>query len=209
MTRECATEQEYKADTEDSVWDLTDLSALTAGRQAAPEFPTEVLGEFWGDWATTKAAQASAPVDYVACSLLAAGAAAIGNSCVVSPWPGWGEPSVIWMALVGNPSSGKSPALDVPLDLLRKLEAELGVNFSDKLGNFEAAKELAKIKHVEWEKTVKAAAKNDAEPPPLPQDAMEPDKPVRPRLCLSDTTPRRWVVSWRRIQKDCFVTGTN
>jgi len=184
MTKLGAIETEYQPN-----WDLTDLTVLTAGRYKAPAFPLEALGEFWAGWVSAHAEIASAPVDYVGCSLLAAIGSLIGNARNVSPWPGWTEPSVIWINLVGNPSSGKSPALDAPLALMRKLEGELGVDHPETIRQWEAQREAAKAKRGVWETEVKTAVDNGSSPPDMPADADCPDKPVMPRLCLSDTTP--------------------
>ena len=57
-------------------------------------------------------------------SLLAAVAGLSGSGAVVRIGPRWSEPLVLWQALVGPPSSGKSPAMAPVRDLLAKLEAE-------------------------------------------------------------------------------------
>ena len=49
-----------------------------------------------------------------------------GAGAVVRLAPAWTEPLVLWQALVGRPSSGKSPALAPVRALLATLEEELG-----------------------------------------------------------------------------------
>src|SRR5258708_5270000 len=58
-----------------------------------------------------RSAQVFTPVDYYAQGLLAAVAAACGGGIVVPVTPQWSEPLLLWQALVGPASSGKSPAL--------------------------------------------------------------------------------------------------
>src|SRR3712207_3858807 len=86
---------------ENAAWSEPDLSLLGTGRRPAPIFPTDLLGPFWSAWAARRAHEASAPVDYVALSLLAS----VGASLANVRWPvagaGWSEPPVLWAALVG------------------------------------------------------------------------------------------------------------
>ena len=113
------------------------------------------------------------------------------------------------MNLVGNPSSGKSPALDAPLSLLRELETELGVDHPETIRQWESQRELAKAKRVIWEGEVKTAVDNGAAPPDIPEDAAQPDKPVMPRLCLSDTTPEALGRLMAAHPKGLYSTVTN
>ena len=68
---------------------------------------------------------AGAPTAYVAQALLAAVAGLSGAGAVVRLAPAWTEPLVLWQALVGRPSSGKSPALAPVRALLATLQEEL------------------------------------------------------------------------------------
>ena len=100
------------------------MSYLGSGRTAPPAFPLEALGESWGAWCAAQAQACSAPVDYVAGTLLAVTAALIGNR----RWPqasgAWREPPVLWVGLVGAPGSGKTPAQEPVLDLVRAIERD-------------------------------------------------------------------------------------
>jgi hypothetical protein len=66
------------------------------------------------------------------------------------------------VALVGNPSSGKSPAADGPLDLLRTLEAEMAESFPERERECETEPEAAKINRGIWQDEVKTAIKESA-----------------------------------------------
>src|SRR3954465_7342151 len=39
--------------------------------------------------------------DYTAWPLMALIAALLRNTCLASPWAGWSEPAVVWVALIG------------------------------------------------------------------------------------------------------------
>lgn len=55
-----------------SAWQNPDRSLLGTGRHPAPRFPLDLVKSFWADWIKDAAKSASAPIDYVAASLLAA-----------------------------------------------------------------------------------------------------------------------------------------
>ena len=166
-----------------------DMSVLRQNRRRPPEFPLDAFGPFWSGWLKSAAEGAGAPVDYTACALLATASALIGNARWVKPWEGWCEPPVLWIGLVGNPGDGKSPGVDPVLDLLRTLEDEIAGDFESVLRKYEEHKEAARAARTQWEEEVKKAVKNKTLPPLLPETAVEPEAPIRPRLHISDLTP--------------------
>jgi Bifunctional DNA primase/polymerase, N-terminal/Protein of unknown function (DUF3987) len=105
-------------------WETLDASIVNGCRHAAPELPLDGLGDRWASWVAEQAALKSAPRDYVFAPLLVAAAGLIGNSRAASPWDGWEEPSILWGAKLGDPSSGKSPAADPVHSILHALERE-------------------------------------------------------------------------------------
>jgi hypothetical protein len=107
-------------------WSEVDAALFDDGRGAAPAFPLELLPLPWRGWVADTAAGASAPSAYVAQALLTAVAGLCGAGAVVRLAPAWTEPLVLWQALVGRPSSGKSPALAPVRALLATLQEELG-----------------------------------------------------------------------------------
>jgi hypothetical protein len=108
-------------------WPDIDSSLLEDARGSVPRFPLEVLPPRWAQWVHDSAEAAAAPLDYVAQGLLAAVAAVCGAGVLARVSPSWSEPLVLWQALVGAPSSGKSPALAVTRRLLSRIEQELRV----------------------------------------------------------------------------------
>src|SRR5258708_4801793 len=85
--------------------------ALDGRHHAVPAFPLELLPQPWRDWIGDAARLSGAPVDYVAQAVLASVAAIGGRRVAVLPTPGWQEPLRLWLAAVGLPATGKSPAL--------------------------------------------------------------------------------------------------
>jgi hypothetical protein len=167
-------------------WPEPDMTVLD-NRRTPPDFPVESLGE-WTLWVVPTAQSRSCPVDYVAVSLLSVLSSVIGNSRWVSPWEGWAEPPILWPALIGDPSSGKSPGVDATIALARELELDMAVDFPDQLLAWETKKVAAKEYRVKWESEVKDALEKGVPPPQMPEKAVEPDKPVRPRIIITDAT---------------------
>src|SRR5689334_15340408 len=107
-----------------SDWGEIDAAFLEGSRLAVPAFPLELLSPLWRDWVRDTARAAGAPVDYVALSLLSAVVGLGGAGAVVRVAPRWAEPLVLWQAVVGPSSSGKSPAMASVRKLLSVIEAE-------------------------------------------------------------------------------------
>jgi Protein of unknown function (DUF3987) len=101
-----------------------DISILEDKRGAVPPFPLDLLPQPWRDWVSDTASSAGAPADYVVQAVLAALAGLCGAGAAVRITPGWSEPMVLWQAVVGEASSGKSSALASMRRLLGSIEAE-------------------------------------------------------------------------------------
>lgn len=168
-------------------WAKPDLSILNSYRTDPPKLPIDVFGPLAG-WISNAAEIKSAPMDYVAGMLLSVSAGIIGNTLSVSPWEGWTEPSVLWLANVGLPSSNKSPAADAILDPVSELEAEMQRDYATRIQDYETDLERAKVERENWEKDLREAVKRNEPQPPKPEKAFEPEPPASPRLRVLDST---------------------
>ncbi|WP_425051529.1 DUF3987 domain-containing protein [Psychromarinibacter sp. S121] len=175
-------------------WPEPDMSVICPDRPDAPEMTEDKFNEVFGDWATwiRNASEAKgAHPDYVAVSLLVTASAAIGNARWAVPWDGWKEPPVLWGALVGNPSAGKSPALDAILDPVRTIERELTETYKTELAEWNDRNEMAGMIEGEWKKRTKEAIAEGGTPPEKPCDADPGARPVRDRVQISDATTEK------------------
>jgi hypothetical protein len=118
----------FAAAPRDAGWPEIDLSILEEKRGAVPPFPLDLLPQPWRDWVSDTASSAGAPTDYVVQAVLAALAGLCGAGVAVRITPVWSEPLVLWQAVVGEPSSGKSSALASMRRLLGSIEAERRVH---------------------------------------------------------------------------------
>ena len=129
-----------------------------------------------------------APPDYVAVALLSVAGALIGNARWANPWEGWQEPPAINAALIGNPSAGKSPALDAVTPPLSEIEAGDNEDWKERKREHVTEKTAAALRKGNWEKNVKEALKSGGLPPIMPADADEPDPIQRRRILSTDPT---------------------
>ncbi len=167
---------------------VPDMTVLRQGRRLPPALPLEVFGPFWAEWLGAAAEGAGCPVDYVAGPLLAAAATLIGNARYATPWPGWKEPAVLRLGMVGDPSSGKSPGADPVLELLRAIEGDMAADFDAVHREWATRKEAAAVARETWQKAVKEAVRAGCGAPVMPADAVDPPEPIRPRVAVSDVT---------------------
>jgi hypothetical protein len=93
-----------------NIWPEIDHRLLGETRAPVAPFPLELLPERWRAWVEA-CARASIPTDYVAQASIAAVSALVGARMHAEVTAEWYEPPVLWQALVGPASSGKSPAL--------------------------------------------------------------------------------------------------
>lgn len=175
-----------------SGWPAPDMTLLSAGRRPPPRMPKEIFGPAWSVL-EDMAHGAGAPVDYVGVSFLSVVASLIGGKRKVRPYAdvGWTEPCILWTGLVGDPSSGKSPALDRTTNPLRNLESDYASEHGDRLNAWKGDCERAKAEFSAYQALVKEAAKERLDNPALPSAAVEPKQPQRRRLLVQDSTPEK------------------
>lgn len=103
---------------------LGDLSAL----DEAQRFPIDALPDYLHSYIFAVHSAFSIPTAFTAVAVLAVGAGLIGNRAQLTLKTGMTERPALWFVQIGNPGSGKSPALDLargPLNIVqRQLEHE-------------------------------------------------------------------------------------
>ncbi len=175
-------------------WPEPDPAVIRPERPPAPEmsgceFDT-VFGP-WANWIRTAAEVKGAPVDFVALALLSTASAIIGNSRWTVPWEGWKEPPVIWGMLVGDPSSGKSPALDAVLDPVKQIDTILNTAYLEDRRKWDAGNEIAQMVLADWKARSRAAISEGGEPSAKPKEAVAGAPPIRGRIRITDTTTEK------------------
>lgn len=173
-------------------WPPLDTGPATAELHPAPALDLAgLLPAGWPEWVEAAAEGHGAPPDAVACALVAAASAAIGNARWAQPRPGWKEPPVLNLALVGRPGSGKSRALDAVRGELYALHADEDADWQERRREHETAKANAAAVKERWQGEVKEAAKHGLAPPLIPADALDADPPQRRRLLSTQPSPEK------------------
>lgn len=140
-------------------------------------FPVSVLPEPLCSFVASSATAIGCDASYVALPLLAALAAAIGNSRRIQLKRGWSEPAIVWAVIVGESGTQKTPAFRLVLQPLRDLQAKAMKAHVAALGAYEVDALRYEKKLAEWKR-----CKNESDPPEKPQP------PAAVRMVISDTT---------------------
>ena len=179
------------ANTPSAAWPDPDMTVIRPDRPGAPEMSDADLASVfgsWTEWLKSAASVKSTHVDYVALGLLSTASAIIGNTRWAVPWDGWKEPPIVWGMLIGDPSSGKSPALDAVLDPIKEIDAEFTRQHKAEREEWNAKDELARLAHAQWKQDAKAALQDGQTPPEKPEDASAGAPPTRKRARITDAT---------------------
>jgi hypothetical protein len=165
-----------------------DMTVLRSNRRPPPPLPLEVFGGAWRGWITATAEAAACPPDNVVAPLLACVSVLIGHARWAQATAGWAEPPHLWLGVVGDSGTGKSPGADTLMrDVLPEIERRMQGNFPDRLAQWRAATEVQAAANETWKAEVRKAQKGGTPPPMPPADNMQPE-PQAPRLRQNDVT---------------------
>ncbi|WP_454917103.1 DUF3987 domain-containing protein [Xanthobacter sediminis] len=177
----------------DPMWSDPNMAALGEDRRPIPRFAAVWLGPHVARWAEAQARATCAPVDYVACSLLALVGGLLGNRRRPLAGAGWEEPPILFMALVGDPSSGKSPASSAVMGLVNAEESRLDADYRARRREYESKKVEADAvlaaHKTSWREQMRGSPEiAQILPPTLPEGFVEPVKPILRRIVVRDST---------------------
>jgi hypothetical protein len=153
-------------------WDSSDSFSEVSGFTVTPSFPTDALPPKCAKYVKEAAASLSCAPELVAIPVIATLSGAIGYSRVIRIKPGWPESASMYLAVVDEPGSRKSPAASLAYKPIEKLQGTLRKAYQEEKKTYEA--ELRQ--HVVDKKL---AAR---------EDKPEPEPPVRPvmKRCIVD-----------------------
>ncbi len=181
-----------------------DMSIVQNSETPPPELPIDVFGP-WTDWITQAAEAKNASPDYVAFGLLAYAAVLIGNTRVASPWDDWSEPSILWVCLVGKPSTNKSPALDAINEPVSRIESEYGKDYKRQYADWKGKKTISDLTEKDWKAKFSKSLKEAETPPAKPESANPDEPPYRRRIRVSDATVESVVSLLEQNQRGLIV----
>lgn len=156
-----------------------------------PELTRDMIPEKIWDFANDTSYRMGVNTAAVAISCIGAACGAIRDGWKLQPKlrdNTWKQAPILWIAVTGQPSVKKTPAIEAALAPLRILEAQWIEEDMVAWEEYEKEKRLYDLVLKKWEND-EVKGKNDGEsgyPTPRPQ---EPAKPIRRRLIMEDLTP--------------------
>lgn len=188
-------------------WPELDLHWLYGERSAVPPLPVgQIFPPATAKWIETTAESVGAPADYVAVGLLGVLAGMSGAGVLIQATPEWGEPLVLWLAAIGAPSTGKTPALSAARRCIEVIETDAQTGDDERRREHQAREASAKLAKDAWLDEVETAHKNGTPPPLPPADSKAPSPFVPTQMLIGDATLEsiadivegnpRGVVSW-------------
>lgn len=145
------------------------------------EFPFDVFPEYLQRFIEKMSEAFSIPKDTIAATMLVILSAAVGNSIRVSPKASWEEPLFIWLIIIGQSGSGKSPFMNKLVDPVHKKQIQAKREFDDLKKEYENKLIQYKYEQKEYEKALKGGSESAIAP-------TEPEEPKLTHLIMSDTT---------------------
>lgn len=142
-------------------------------------FPVNALPDSIDAYVTAAARAIGCDASFIALPLLAALAAAIGNTRRIKLKRTWCEPCVLWTAIVGDSGTHKTPALSAATAILGRKQDEALERFEAKRADYERELVTYEAELASWKR---AKASTRGEPP------EKPDEPICQRYIVSDTT---------------------
>jgi hypothetical protein len=97
-------------------------------------------------------------------------------------------PPHLWIAEIGAPSTGKTPAQRPIIETCRVVERDAEPEWQAAIADHARLAEAAKAHDEQWCAEVRAATKTGQPAPDRPPGADAPDEPPRPRLVAMDAT---------------------
>ena len=195
-----------KNEDEGASWAYPDLSFLDDRRSELPPLPLDVLSAGWQEWATNAAHGAGTTVDHVLVPLFGVASSLVGTARRLQASTSWTQPFTLWIAIVGNSGTGKTPGLNVSQRTLARVER----NRRHLIGKLRRAHETkienAKVARKQWQEKVKEAVDAGRKVPDMPPEAEVPEPFEAPRLFLSNVTIEKLAVLLQARPQGMLVT---
>jgi hypothetical protein len=147
-------------------------ASVPTERMTWEPFPVSLLPEPVGTFVIEAAERLSTDPVFVALPILASVAATIGNSRRIELWDGWREPPILWLAVVADSGTMKTPSMDAALQFIRQRQDDAFREYRAAMADYEREKR----------EHDRASRRRDAEA------AEPPERPVAERFVVDDVT---------------------
>lgn len=159
------------------------------------QFDPDMLPKDLRDYVMDVAKRQQCPPDFCAVSAITCLSALVGRKVGISPKQEddqWIEFPNVWAALIGGPSSMKSPSLREMKFPLNDIESELRKQHTKTLAELKHEAKLQKLERLEIEQSAKKHIKNGNRNAALlvlkTQDNEDIKEPTPPRIVVNDST---------------------
>lgn len=141
-------------------------------------FPVDSFPEPVRRFVAAGAAAIGCDPSYIALPMLAVLAAAIGNTRRIQLKRGWAAPPIIWVAIVGESGTAKSPAFRLVMRPLHERQKKALQQHEEAMQQYRCDVACFEKVRSQWTKN-----NNSTQPPP-----DKPPEPIAERFIVSDTT---------------------
>ena len=167
-------------------------SPFPVGLPPVERFDYEMIPGVLREWVRDISERLQCPPDFVGVTAVVTLASVIGRQLAVRPQArgDWEVIPNLWGALIGRPSTMKTPAATEPLNQVQKLENAAAAEFARKMNAAEAALAAAKVVLAAKKSSARKQAKNGEEidGKELVMRAADHDEPKRERFKTNDST---------------------
>lgn len=153
-------------------------------------FPVEVLPYPMRSLVEEGARAINCPVDFLGVPLLAMAGAAIGNSRAIRIKNGWVEGSRIYAAIVADPGSKKSPALNLVSTPLNKRQYYLQTEYEDAMKEYNQKLAIYEAELSEWKNKKGRGVKPEKPKEPVMGQVMTTDSTLEALSEILEENPR-------------------
>ena len=167
---------------------------LPDGLRLVPELPAALIPEPLRPWLEDVAERLQVPVEYPTTTAIVSLASVIGSQMRLRPkrQDDWAVTPNLWGAIVGPPSSMKSPAISEALRPLYRLVREAEDDHKKRLKTYQLKKEKAEIRKLKRREDLKRAAKKNALDSFEADIEDEAEEPVERRYLVNDSTVEKY-----------------
>ncbi|MGL4595282.1 MAG: DUF3987 domain-containing protein [Thermoguttaceae bacterium] len=116
---------------------------------------------------------------YIAPHVLSTIAGMIGNTCRIRLKKDWHEPAILWTAVIASSGTGKTPAINAAVDVIRDYQKEWNKEYREECDGYEVERMKYEVALSAWKNK---GQKNGDELP------AKPDEPTRRQILVDDAT---------------------
>lgn len=163
---------------------------LPSGRPSVMPFNYNMIPACIGNYIRDVTERYQCPPDFVAIAAICGLSGILGNKALVCPKANddWTITPTQWGALIGRPSTMKTPSLQAALDPIYEIEKSINSQHEEHLSDYEIKLVIEGIKHKNKNKTLDRLVKNGEEEKAklLLRETTDTTQPIKPRIAVND-----------------------